>query len=397
MSVNHRLMTVSAGVAVLLTLILPAQNAPVSKESGTVTVRDPGPTYRQQSWIDGHNDHKWEEHVITLDNGKVCYAVKYTACVDPSHPDKRALEEGYIGMPSPCAANWYHSGFFFIKVNGQEIGELPMAHMRIIEAGTRGACQMVWDTSAAAVRVQFLALPGGDRLLSQVTWRVKPGRTVTSVSAHFRCYPSFFTTYHQRQGDRTVTTPRAERHEPETLDLVPAADTFLLYTDGVFDVAKKEGDGPCAMLFLPEEIASGKVQLASYSVNTYLEARPEAKRLRFTFWDFAGRVNADARAYLEANAARMQEELRQVEFRSESMAKFDPAATKAETDKLLSGAGEDGASVKDRIEQLVLQMTDLKAKADAGDWSADAKFVDLASECEVLTLKLKIFALLNAP
>ena len=42
-------------------------------------------------------------------------------------------------------------------------------------------------------------------------------------------------------------------------------------------------------------------------------------------------------------------------------------------------------------------MTGLKAKADAGDWSADAEFAKLAPEFEALTLKLKIFALLNAP
>ena len=46
------------------------------------------------------------------------------------------------------------------------------------------------------------------------------------------------------------------------------------------------------------------------------------------------------------------------------------------------------------------QMTNLKAKADAGDWSAEVKFAQLAPEfqpeLEVLTWKLKIFALLNA-
>ncbi|OGV75312.1 MAG: hypothetical protein A3K19_18465 [Lentisphaerae bacterium RIFOXYB12_FULL_65_16] len=395
MFATDRLLSGFTALVVLSAVRLAAQPAPAV--SSTVTVRDAGPTYRQQSWIDGHKDHKWEQHEITLDNGKACYAVKYTACVDPSHPDTRALEEGYIGMPSPCAANWYHSGFFFIKVNGTEIGVVPLADMRITETGARGGCHMVWDTPDATVRVQFLVLPGGDRLLSQVTWTVKPGRTVTAVSPLFRCYPSFFTSHHRRQGDRTVTTPRAGKHEPETLDLVPAEDTFLLYTDGVFDVAKKEGDGPCAMIFLPEEIASGKVQLTNYPVTTSLEANPETKRLRFTFWDFAGKTNAEALAYLQANAAKMQEELRTIDFRPETMAKFDPGATKAEADKLLAGAGEDAAPFKPRTEKLVTQMTDLKAKAEAGAWDADAEFAKLAPEFETLLWKLKIFALLNAP
>ena len=384
-----------AVVAILLASPLDAQNqAPTAK---AVTVRDSGAKTSTGSWKEGHKDHKFQEQTIVLDSGKVCYTLKYRSCVDPSHPGVCANEEGYIGMPTPSSANWYHSGFFFITLNGKDVGLVPLTDMRITEAGARGGCHMVWDTPDATVRVQFLVAAGSDRLLSQLSWTAKPEHKVDSVSVRLTCYPSFFTSHHRRQGDRTVTTPRIEKREPESLDLVPSEDTYLLYTDGVFDVAKKEGDGPCGLMFLPEEIASGKVSISNYPVQTTLQAVPSTQRLRFAFWDFFGKTNADVKAYMKENGMKIQQELRQTEFRPECVLRFDPVAAKAQLDQLLTSSLEDGAKLKPTVEKLLQQMTELKVKSEAGVWNADADFAKLQPELEAMTWKLKIFALLNAP
>jgi len=385
---------------VLAVLLLPALGgaaalAADSAPAAGVSVRESGPTYRT-GWREGHKDHKWEERSIGLDTGRALYTLKYSACVDPSHPGVRALEEGYIGMPTPTAANWYHSGFFFIRVNGKEVGEFPLADMRVTERGARAACHMVWDTPDARVRVQFLVKGGSERLLSQVTCVPVTGHTVESVEFKFTCYPSFFTAHHHRQGDRTLITPRTEAHEPSTTALDPVADTYLLFEDTVFDVAKGEGDGPCAMLFLPEPIAAGTVQLSNYPVQTTLKAAPGALRFRFVFWDFQKRTNAEAAAFLKENGAAARDELRQTEFRPELLVAFDAAGAQAELQGLLAAAAEDGQRLKAAGEGLMRKLTELRQRADADDWSAEAEFAAAYADYEAFLWKLRIYALLNS-
>ncbi|MDD4870019.1 MAG: hypothetical protein PHR77_05615 [Kiritimatiellae bacterium] len=390
-------MRVTIFAAMFLAMTLFIQQPVVLAGEETVTVRDSGAKTSISGWREGHKDHKWQEQTIALDSGKKCYTLKYRACIDPSHPGVRASEEGYIGMPTPSSANWYHSGFFFITINGKDIGETPLIDMRVTETGTRGACHMVWDTPDATVRVQFLVASGSDHLLSDVSWTAKPDKKIESVNVRFNCYPSYFTSHNRRQGDRTVITPRIEKHETTAFDLVPNEDLYLLYLDGVFDVAKGEGDGPCAMLFLPEEIASGKINISNYPVGTSLKAVPTAKRLRFAFWDLTGTTNAVAKVYFKENASKLQQELRRVEFLPESILHFNPTAAKAETDKFIADAKEDGVPLKAKATELLKKMTELKTKAEANDWSAAAEFAKAQPEFEALMWKLKIFALLNTP
>jgi hypothetical protein len=334
---------------------------------------------------------------VVLDSGIRCYTLKYSACVDPSHPGVRALEEGYVGMPTPTVANWYHSGFFFIRVNGQEVGELPLLDMRATERGPRGGCHLVWETPDARVRLQFLLAPGSERLLCQVTCTPKQDRRVESIEILLRCYPSFFTAYNKRQGDRTLITPRTEGHEPSTVTLEPAADTWLLYQDTVFDVAKGEGDGPCAMLFLPDEVAAGTVELTNYPVNTTLKAAPGTQRLRFAFWDFAGRTNAEALAFLREHGDAVRTELSAIDFRPADLARFDATAAPAELQALLGAAGEDGTRLKAEAEALVAKLVAAKTRAEGGDWAAEGEFAQASADYEALRWKLRIFGLLNSP
>lgn len=361
-----------------------------------VAVQEREPTYRS-GWREGHQSHKWEERSVMLDSGKVAYTIKYSSCVDPSHPGVRVNEEGYIGMPTPCTANWYHGGFFFVRVNGQEIGESPLLDMRATERGERGACQLVWENAEARVRVQFLVTGGSERLLCQVTCLPKEGKKIDALEILCRCYPSYFTSHNRRQGDRTLITPRTEGHEPATVTLEPAADTYLFYQDGVFDVAKGEGEGPCAMLFLPDEIASGTVELTNYPVNTVLQAAPGVRRLRFAFWDFQGRTNADAAGFLKQHGAAVRDELRALDFRPPLLAAFDAGAIPGEMKALLAAAAADGERLRPDAEALVAKLLDIKLRAEQGDWAAEAEFAQQFADYEALRWKLRIYGLLNTP
>ncbi|NOY80931.1 MAG: hypothetical protein GXP31_07980 [Kiritimatiellaeota bacterium] len=365
--------------------------------AGPVTARDSGVRKVHNGWIAGHKDHTWQDQQITLSSDAISYGIKYRACVDPSHPGVWVCDEGFIGMPRPNVANWYHTGFYHIEIGGKQLGSHPLTAMGITESGERGAFHMVWDTPEYVARLQFLLPPGSDHLLTRLSWRPKPGRTVGPVKVRFTCYPSFFTTAHNRQGDRTLTTPRTTVHEVTTEELAPAEDTYLLYTDGVFDVAKGEGSGPCAMLFLPEQIASGRVQLGGYAVQTKLEAGPDAHELRFAFWDLTGKTNAEAQALMKASADQAREELRAAVFSPLSLARFSPEAATAEIGELLAAARDDGTRLRPGMEKLLRTLSGLKARAGQGDWQADAEFAKQVREYEALVWKLKIFALLNRP
>lgn len=384
-------------VAVLLAGALRGQDVGEGIVTSPVTARDSGVKKVHNGWLVGHKDHTWQEQLVTLSSDVIRYSIKYRACVDDSHPGVCVRDEGFIGMPGPNVANWYHTGFYHIEVNGKELGSHPLTDMRVTESGGRGAFHMVWDTPDYVARLQFLLEPGSDHLLSLLGWEPKPGRTVGPVKVRFTCYPSFFTAARNRQGDRTLTTPRTRVHETATAELVPGDDTYLLYSDSVFDVAKGEGSGPCAMLFLPEQIASGRVQVAGYPVQTMLEPVPDTRQLRFAFWDLTGKTNAEAQAHMDACAGRVQQELRDVAFRPESVVRYVPAAAGAEIETLLADARDDGTRLRPKAEESLATLNDLKARADRGEWEAEAEFVKRYREYDALVWKLRIFALLNRP
>jgi hypothetical protein len=164
----------------------------------------------------------------------------------------------------------------------------------------------------------------------------------------------------------------------------------------VFDVAKGEGVGPCAMLFLPEEIVAGSVQVGGYAVQTRLEAAPDTHRLRFAYWDFTGKTNADARTRMTACAVQVQRHLREVSFHSETLERFDSSTAQAEISALLKAAREDGNRLRGKAETLIRKLVDFKAGAARGDCQAEVGFADAWPEYDALLWKLKIYALLNA-
>ncbi|MBI3922455.1 MAG: hypothetical protein HY318_13620, partial [Armatimonadetes bacterium] len=126
----------------LLWLVLCIEGSLVVGEEprNEVSVNDSGSQYSQAT-SQKHSGHKWERRTMALENSLARYSFLYSACVDPSHPNDRAFDEGYFGMPGPSSCNWYHGGFLSLNLNGRDIGTVPLADMRVIETGTRGSFQ----------------------------------------------------------------------------------------------------------------------------------------------------------------------------------------------------------------------------------------------------------------
>ncbi len=379
-----------------LTLALLVLPLTADRAVGDVEVRDSGPGSHPATH-ECTPGHRIDTHQITLDSGTARYAFAYSGCVDPAHGDLRPSAEGNFGMPVPTACNWYWGGFLGVVINGKDAVKYRLADMRVVETGARGAFQVVWAHPDADVGLRVVMLPGGNHVMGELVWRPRAGATIKTVQVQLRCYPSFFTSSRRRKGERHCQTPRIDEKEPKSLTLVPEQDRYLYYYDAVFDTAKGEGDGPCAAMVAPAALRGGRVDIGDYAVMTYLDMKPEAGGARLGLYDFVGRSNAEAEAYLKTNGAGDLTQLREIDFRPEAVRVLNAPQLKADLTRLLAEAGEDGKVFQAKVTELLARVTALTAKAEGGDWTAEADLATTLANSAEMVWKLKAAAILNGP
>ena len=359
-----------------------------------VSASAPAPRVNRATW-ECTAGHEIRRQDITLGSGERTYAIRLQGCWDESHGDQHPCNEGTFGMPVPTRANWYAAGFMKILVNGVNATLYQDKLPRVLETGDRGVVQFQWEHPAAQVGLRLMMLPGGNHLMADLQWHPREGQTVDSVALALTCYPSFFTSAHNRTGDRRVMTPRTEEREGNALELVPAEDTWLYYYDTVFDVASGEGDGPCAVLLPPESVMGGRVSIGGYAVATSVTLDPASGHTRLGFYDFTGLTNAEAGAYMEEHGAGDLAQLTETSFRPQPVRELDLAAFTAETNRLLEAAAEDGDRLRPKVEELIAGVAELKPRADAGEWDAEADLAEMLQTSSDLFWKLKTFEVLN--
>lgn len=385
----------SIRTGIVLIVIACAVGTACADESQRVTVHDMGMKTSAARWecTPGHEIHRQQ---IKLDSGARGYTIQLQGCFDPSHGDQHPCNEGLFGMPTPTRANWYAAGFMKVLVNGVDAILYQDVAPRVMETGDRGVVQFQWEHPDAEVGLRLMMLPGGQCLMGHLQWRPREGRTVDTVALALTCYPSYFTTFNNRTGDRHCMTPRTDESEGHPLQIAPEEDAWLYYYDTVFDVAKGEGDGPCAALVPPQGLLGGSVSIGGYSVNTSLDLNPAAGEARIGFYDFTSMTNAEAERYMKQQASEDLATLTETSFRPAPVRELDLAAFPEETNRLLDQAGEDGATLRPQVEELLASVAELKPAADAGDWSAEAELSSLLQTSSDMFWKLKAFAVLNA-
>lgn len=278
-----------------------------------------------------HDGHVYRTTTAQFGFGKQPYGITYQACVDAAHGEQVVPLEGYIGMPQPCSTNWYHGGFLFIRLNGQDIGNTPLSSMAVAESGSRAILDLVWHHPLATVRVRFMGLPGHDGLLCEIALDAK--EQLTSIEVQARCYPSYFTAWNHRDGARRVQTPGAliEQDKPATL---PAeGNGWAVYYDEVFDVANGEGDGPCALALLPQEALELEFRPANYPVDTRIVYPPDRRRLHLAFWEFPGCENAEVLERFTQEGTALQAELESADFTPAAVRGLDLAGLQADVER----------------------------------------------------------------
>ncbi len=386
-------MSLALVCALLTTVTVQADNggvivAPIKKSERPST----DPRYKGQVM---------REQASSISTGAVKYALRYLCKIDPAQPQEVGWSEGYVGMPGPSSCNWYHGGFLFVRLNGQEIGKAPLKSMTVMEQGRRGILDLLWDGAEAELKLRFLGEPDSRALFTEISWR--PKRKIKSVQVMARCYPSFFTSYMKKKGLRTMTTPGHEAKEKNggyREPLEPKRDWWILFSDGVFDGSEGKGVGPCALLFLPEQVQSGSVGITNYPMDVTLNFEPKLTNIRLIFWDFNGLTNDQALAYMKEHAAQAQAHLRDLDFRTTAARSFDPAKAQAEVATLF-GDTKGGQALREKVERKLQQMASVRQKVTAAgakgwvDPEAEIQLAKLQAELEELKWDIKFFALFN--
>lgn len=287
--------------------------------------------WETRSWGDypGHANHERQIITFTLDSGMIGYAIQYSYCADPSHAPDVATPEGYIGMPQPSWENWYGNGFLYIIVNDRDIGLTRPSVIRKLEDAERGSVQIVWDRNDAQVRLTFMVLPKETALLIEVA--VFPKTEFRSLSLTLVAYPAAYTT----QGQRCLVTPKRKVTQVQTVEISPQEEWWLLYQDNKFDKAKGHTVGGCGAVFLTEEVESGKVSVEAYPIVTELRCKAGISRVHFAVWDFCDKTNAEAEAFIKANAHRVAKLLRRIDFTCRHLRKEEWSKLRATVTELL--------------------------------------------------------------
>lgn len=293
----------------------------------------------------GHESETLREQMARFVGTATPFAISYKAGYREDRPGEAFPLEGYIGMPLPVACNWYHSGFLRVLVNGQDIGRAALTSMTVTETGQRGILDLVWHPATGPVRVRFLALPDDDRLFCEA--RTDAAQENCQISLQLSCYPSFFTAHHHRVGDRRVLTPTSEVKENEKRELPVETDNWAFYQDTVFDPARQEGDGPCAVLIGPAAGARIRHEPGGYAVQTRVDFPPGTQAARLVFWDFAGLDNATALARFQAAAGPTRTALAGLDFTPARLRAADFATLRQQVTALLDQATNAGVAESD--------------------------------------------------
>jgi len=335
------------GLRLLASFLLACSTAPAAtKDNAQVVLKPPVVSGA------GPNLQGVSQEAVFLLGTKDHYAIDCRGGTDTSDAKKPYTpgKGGYcMGMPGPVATGWYCYGFLNFALNGQEASTTMTSGMIEAEQGHRAILDSVWHMDAADVRVRFLGLPGRDFLFCEMT--VDPRQAIKSLDLKALCYPAYFTgCYGQREQARFVQTPSVLFREEEgrkDIRLVPKDNGWLLYGDDNFDVAKtRESDGPCAMMVLPEDVASITIRAIAYDVTTALAIAPETRKVRMAFWKMKGKTNAEAADYLRTNGNKIRDELRSLDFTPKSVTSFDLAGMTAEIERIARSESVGGESQK---------------------------------------------------
>lgn len=382
-----------SGPLVLLVLLETAAISP----PGGVAVRLSPMAHRSNEAKD-HQGHESVSQSAALTNDAITYGLSYTSCWHASHAPGGAAGDTYLGMSQPTSANWYNGGFLRLKINGDDLGVARLKELWCAETGPRGTVKLHFDHPQAGVLISTLLFEQDDRLF--VTIGLSPKTEVRSLSVSLLSYPSYFTYWNKREGDRkgmtaTQTYPQADG-KPVTLD--PRAEWWVAFYDTIFDPAKGEGDGGCAAAWMPEQVTGAKIVVGSYACTADLTYKPDTRLLRLCFWDFNKQSNQSALARLAALLPQTREDLRILNPLPLAISGSDVEAKAAAARAQLAGIPGAGLLEQRLVQQtadIVRMRGELMEQQAADPATAEKELMEKLGAFEQLLWDVKFFVLIH--
>ncbi|MCE5240427.1 hypothetical protein LLH23_18360 [bacterium] len=378
-----------------LTLLLVAW--PVCAQTGRASARAL-PASHRPSTADKHQGHDAVSQEARLSNDTITYGLLYNSCWDPSHGPGGADGSAYLGMPQPSSTNWYHGGFLRLKISGDDLGVVRLGDWWVSEEGPRAAVKMHFDHPRAHVLISALLYPDDGRLF--VTLGLSPKTKITALDLSLICYPSYFTYWNKRNGDRkaltaTQTYPQADGKK---ITLDPAAQWWTAFTDTIFDPARGEGDGGCAVAFVPDQVSGVEMVAGSYACTMDLKVKPDTRQIRLCFWDFNKRPNQEALTRLTAALPGTLEQLRALNPLPLAVSSFD-IETKAAGARSLLGTipGRQALEQKlaDQSAELARLRQELLSNQSPDPAAAEKAIQEQMAAFEQLLWDVRFFALIH--
>ncbi len=351
-----------------------------------------------RGWKEGHRDHKWEERVCDFEVTKrQKYTVLYDACIDDSqHPGERIAAEGFIGMPSPHLFNWYHHGFFSMKINNNMPFRVPLTDMSVLSSGGKAIMQMVWDAPEAVVQIKFMRLVDEDGIFTQTLWFPKENVDVKTVQFNFSCYPSCF----EKDGNHFAKTKTDIKYQGrDALAIDVKQNDYVFYGDKIYDAksGKWGVSTPCYLVIDKHRLSNGFVSISSYGVATVINAAATAREARFIFADAnSGDKNKEVIDYLDKNAAALQDKLMKASFMSSELDAFNPAAERKIIDEQAAKAGEFCKGYIKTVNETYNALCNCKANVGTAEsWKYERDFAANFEKYKTLVMRLKIDAMMQ--
>jgi hypothetical protein len=198
----------------------------------------------------------------------------------------------------PNSVNWYTGPDAEEVWVGKAQGSKSSPAFAVTARGPEaGGAEMSWAFPEGAARLRFELRDQEDAL--RIT--LEGPKSVARV-LRLRCYPSSFAGGWKDGAEvreRRLITPTMDQKIEKGMAMkkdLTAGDTWVLYLDDHFDVAKtgNKAEGPCALAFDASTFEAGQVTGSGYNYDTTLSTKAGSERLRVAIWDFQGLTNAEA-------------------------------------------------------------------------------------------------------
>ncbi|MDD3926038.1 MAG: hypothetical protein PHT33_05215 [bacterium] len=269
--------------------------------------------------VTGHKYSMVRRNIDFKNGGPVSYAINYFYVADP------LMKEEYPKSPFPAigdasastngiglSAPWYGGGFWGIRVDGKDLRTTVVDTFKTVSQGKRGVADVVWKPDWGKVTARFVTLQGDDKIFMEV--RTEPRTAPASVKTYFTCIPGHPGAVPKR--DQWISTClRSVQHSEEAISIQSKEEPWVL----LYDTANNY-TGTCALICVPDQIVSHKVNLSGNRVaKIEMDIVPAVTKMRFLIFNFPDtyKTREEAYSYLKENGEGLLEELVSFNFDAE--------------------------------------------------------------------------------